>query len=107
MHSFAETVIYGFAKPSSPEMWVCYQKMSYMYSTNAHKGRLVYTPIDSCYLIDCAPGYECLVYEETGEGYCSPSCEELNPCARNEQCVLTTVTCIRSPCPPQLSCEGK
>ena len=62
--------------------------------------------VDPCYLVDCAPGYECLVYEATGEAYCSPNCEELNPCAPDEQCVLTTVYCIRAPCPPILSCQG-
>ena len=59
-----------------------------------------------CNVIDCAGGYECLIYEPTGEGYCSPNCEELNPCAPNQQCVTTDVICIRSPCPPVLSCEG-
>jgi hypothetical protein len=60
-----------------------------------------------CYLVDCAPGYECLVYEATGEAYCSPNCEELNPCAPDELCVLTTVYCVRAPCPPILSCQGQ
>ena len=62
--------------------------------------------LDPCAYTDCAPGYECLVYEATGEAYCSPNCEELNPCAPDEQCVLTTVYCIRAPCPPILSCQG-
>ena len=66
----------------------------------------LFSLVDPCYLVDCAPGYECLVYEPTGEAYCSPNCEELNPCAADEECVLTTVNCIRAPCPPMLSCEG-
>ena len=62
--------------------------------------------VDPCYMFDCAPGYECLVYSETGEAYCSPNCEELNPCGPDERCVITAVNCIRAPCPPYLSCEG-
>ena len=62
--------------------------------------------LDPCAYTDCAPGYECLVYEATGEAYCSPNCEELNPCAPDELCVLTTVYCVRAPCPPILSCQG-
>ena len=61
--------------------------------------------LDPCSYTDCAPGYECLVYEATGEAYCSPNCEELNPCADGELCVLTTVNCFRAPCPPVLSCQ--
>ena len=63
--------------------------------------------VDPCSTIDCYEGYECLIYEETGEGYCSPNCEELNPCGPDEQCITTTVYCVRAPCPPVLSCEGK
>ena len=61
---------------------------------------------DPCSLIKCAEGYECLIYEETGEGYCSPNCEDLNPCESQEQCVITDVDCFRAPCPGVLSCEG-
>ena len=66
-----------------------------------------YLYVDACSMVDCASGYECLVFVGTGEAYCSPNCEELNPCAADEQCVTTTIYCIRAPCPPVLSCEGK
>lgn len=62
-------------------------------------------PTDPCSLVLCEPGYECQVYEETGETFCSPNCEDFNPCGPEEICVITTVYCIRSPCPGVLSCE--
>lgn len=45
------------------------------------------------------------MYEETGEAFCSPNCEDLDPCGPEEICVINTVNCIRSPCPGVLSCE--
>lgn len=81
--------------------------MQLLYS-NASVGILHYVYLshtDPCSLVFCAPGYECQVYEETGEAFCSPNCEDLDPCGPQEICVITSVNCIRSPCPGVLSCE--
>ena len=63
---------------------------------------------DLCNTVRCREGYECLIYEDSRlrEAYCSPNCEDLNPCGPQEQCVITDVNCIRAPCPGVLSCEG-
>ena len=63
-----------------------------------------YSSSDPCDTYDCISGYECQVYEPTGEAYCEPTCDP-NPCGPQELCQITTVTCIRAPCPGILSCE--
>ena len=29
---------------------------------------------------ECGEGSECQIFEPTGEAFCNPNCEELNPC---------------------------
>ena len=63
---------------------------------------------DACDDFECdrERGYECKVFEPTGEAFCSPNCEELNPCKPHEECVIEKVQCVRAPCPDSLDCKN-
>ena len=61
---------------------------------------------DPCDELDCDAGYECLIHEPTNEAYCSPNCDDLNPCGATEECQIDPVQCVRAPCPGVLSCVG-
>ena len=71
-----------------------------------HKHQNLYHS-DLCDELDCDAGYECLIYEPTNEAYCSPNCDDLNPCGATEECQIDPVRCVRAPCPGVLSCVGK
>ena len=60
---------------------------------------------DPCDSITCnlEEGYECQIYESTGELYCAPNCD-LDPCGPGEVCRIDPVQCIRAPCPGVLTC---
>ena len=60
---------------------------------------------DPCDGFECGNGSECQIYEPTGEAFCNPNCEELNPCKPHQVCRLQPVHCVRAPCPPVLHCE--
>ena len=62
--------------------------------------------LDACGSVECLSGYECQVYQPTGETFCSPNCEDLNPCESDEICVIQPLYCIRAPCPGFISCQG-
>ena len=76
-----------------------------MYSLFHCRSLYFFSHTDPCDAIDCQSGYECQIFNETGEAFCSPNCEDLDPCEPQEQCVITAVTCVRAPCPGVLSCE--
>ena len=65
-------------------------------------------------LISCLAAYilpsgcECKVFdrEPTGEAFCSPTCEKLNPCRPHEDCVIEEVQCVGAPCPGSLHCKN-
>ena len=58
-----------------------------------------------CDDIVCGEGSECQIFEPTGEAFCNPNCEDLNPCGPHQVCTLQPVICVRAPCPPVLLCE--
>ena len=58
-----------------------------------------------CNGFECGEGSECQIFEPTGEAFCNPNCEELNPCGPQQVCTLQPVNCVRAPCPPVLLCE--
>lgn len=65
-----------------------------------------FSSLDPCSLIDCPVGSACKVFEETGEGFCEPSCELQNGgCAKDQTCELMDVTCVREPCPLVVVCQ--
>ena len=64
-------------------------------------------PTGPCDERDCDAGYECLIYEPTNEAYCSPNCDDLNPCDDTEDCLVEEVLCAKDPCPGVLSCIGR
>ena len=64
-------------------------------------------PPDSCDGFECGNGSECQIFEPTGEAFCNPNCEELNPCEPHEVCRLQPVNCGKEPCPPLLHCDSE
>ena len=60
----------------------------------------LYSSPDPCDGIVCGEGSECQIFEPTGEAFCNPNCEELNPCGPQQVCTLQPVNCVRAPCMP-------
>ena len=63
---------------------------------------------DPCALVDCVPGYRCIVSDITGQGICDPSCDLNNgECPANQICRISEIDCGNQPCDNYrvISCE--
>ena len=65
------------------------------------------TDPNPCDGLECGEGSECQIFEPTGEAFCNPNCEDLNPCGPHQVCTLQPVICKRAPCPPALLCVDR
>jgi hypothetical protein len=72
-----------------------------------HPAQPVTVTVDPCDGLVCGEGSECQIFEPTGEAFCNPNCEDLNPCGPHQVCKLQLVNCVRAPCPPVLLCEDR
>ena len=66
---------------------------------------IVFSILDPCATVRCANGYQCEVFQPTGEAFCQPNCSLNNGgCSANQTCRLQQVQCVRAPCPSVIEC---